>query len=349
MKDYLKKYSSNITLQDSYYMIRQGAAIVDGSEFGIMKINGDGAAECLDQAAAKDIRYLNIDTVSECLILNEQATALGLAYICRLDQDFIVLTPPGSEKAAQGIMNAADGKALVTDMKNDNDMIFIEGPKSFLVVRDVLNIDVGMLPLRGIQVISDYKGHEIIVMRIGRSGEYAYNVITDSECMADIVDQIMAYGKDNDIKLGVASEEAMTICMLETLEPDFRTLPVKDYDLFTLGIQWMIQYEKEDYCGHEAMMELFGRERHEGVVCFKANERNSVESGAAVKFDGEVVGKVLQTAYSPAQSCAIGMILIRKDLAVSGIMLDAADKDGSFSLETVSYPITRPISWDIQI
>ncbi|MBQ7732674.1 MAG: hypothetical protein IJT58_01470 [Synergistaceae bacterium] len=68
-----------------------------------------------------------------------------------------------------------------------------------------------------------------------------------------------------------------------------------------------------------------------------------------MKFYGEIVGKVIQTAYSPAQSCAIGTILIRKDLAVSGIMLEAADKDGTFSLETVSYPITRPISWDIQI
>ncbi len=38
MKDYLEKYSSNTTLQDSYYMIRHGAAILDGSEFGMMKI-----------------------------------------------------------------------------------------------------------------------------------------------------------------------------------------------------------------------------------------------------------------------------------------------------------------------
>lgn len=348
MKNYLEKYSSN-TLQDSYCMIREGAAILDGSEFCMMKISGDGAADCLDQAATKDIQYLNIDTVSECLILNEQATALGIAYICRLDEDFIVLTPPGSEKAARRIMNEADGKAIVTDMKTDYDMIFIEGPKSYSVVRDVLNVDVEMLPLRGVQVIPDWKGHEIIVMRIGRSGEYAYNVITDSECMSEIAVQIMTYGKDNDIKLGVASEEAMTVCMLETLEPDFRKLPAEDYDLFTLGIQWMIQYEKENYCGHDALMELFGRERNEESVCFKANERSTVEVGSDVKFGGDVVGKVIQTAYSPAQSCAVGTILLRKDLAVSGIILEACDKDGSFSIETVSYPITRPISWDIQI
>ena len=206
MKDYLEKYSSNTTLQDSYYMIRHGAAILDGSEFGMMKISGDGAADCLDQAAAKDIKYLNIDTVSECLILDEQASALGLAYICRLDSEF---------------------------------------------------------HLRGIQVIPDWEGHEIIVMRIGRSGEYVYSVITDTECMADIAAKIMAYGKNNDIKLGVASEEAVIVSMLETLEPDFRTLPASDYDIFTLGIQWMIQYEKEDYCGHDAMMELFSRERQQ--------------------------------------------------------------------------------------
>lgn len=345
MKKYLEQYAA-ASFEEGYNLIRKGAAVIDGSGFGILKVTGDNAASFLDSLATKDIQYLNIDTVSECLVLDESAVALGNVYICHLDTDFLVLTPLGSEKAEAFIKaQAADG-VTVTDVSDEQDLLSIEGQQVYKIVRDVLNVSVDMLPLRGIQEIENWNGYSLLVCRIGRSGEYAYAVLGTPEAMEKVAAEWFAYAKNAGMNIGVAGEDAMEACMLETLQPDFRTLPVQENDLFTLGLQWMIQYEKEGYSGHDAMKELFEKERASEIVYFVAKDRKNVETGAKISLEDEVIGEAVQVCVSPALGCAFGSALIRSDLAVSGVVFTLTDKDGECSIETVATPVVRPDSWD---
>ena len=43
MKDYLEKIAAP-SMEDGYRLIRQGAALIDGSGFGILKVTGENAA-----------------------------------------------------------------------------------------------------------------------------------------------------------------------------------------------------------------------------------------------------------------------------------------------------------------
>ena len=344
MKDYLEKLGIS-SFEDGYRLIRQGTALIDGSGFGILKVSGDSAAEELNALVTKDVQFLNIDTISECLVLEEDASVLGLVYICHLDTDFIVLTPLGSEKAAAKISSSLSG-SKVEDLSGSQDLVCLEGPTSYKFVRDVLNVSIDMLPLRGIEEKSDWNGYAITVMRIGRAGEYAYAVLGSSEAMAKAVDEICSYGSEKGLAVGVAGEDVMQTCMLETLQPDFSTLPVGEQNLFALGLQWLIQYEKEEYCGHDAMMQLFGGEAASELVFFKAEGRQSVEVGAKISLEGEEIGKVIQESCSPGLGCAFGSALIQKDLAVPGVEFTLTDKDGDCILETIASPVVRPLSWD---
>ena len=73
MKDYLEKLGIS-SFEDGYRLIRQGTALIDGSGFGILKVSGDSAAEELNALVTKDVQFLNIDTISECLVLEEDAS-----------------------------------------------------------------------------------------------------------------------------------------------------------------------------------------------------------------------------------------------------------------------------------
>ena len=164
----LKKYTEGLGLEEGYKRIREGFAFIDGSVFGMYKVSGSGAADTLDKLAARDIAYLNIETVSEALVLDEDAKALGVPYFCRLDEDFIVLTPPGCEKAGAWISEkCAEDGADVADLKEEKSLLFIEGPAAYKPVREVLGVDVDLLPIRGITQVDDWNGFALTVMRIG--------------------------------------------------------------------------------------------------------------------------------------------------------------------------------------
>ena len=343
----LKKYTDGIKLEDGYKRIREGFAFVDGSVFGMYKVSGSGAADTLDKLAARDLAYLNIETVSEALVLDEDAKALGVPYFCRLDEDFIVLTPPGCEKAGEWISaKCAEDGVDISDLKEEKSLLFIEGPVSYKPVREVLGVDVDLLPIRGITQVDDWNGFALTVMRIGRSNEYAYAIVADGDAILKAVEDCGAYAASNGIEAGFASEEAMAVCMMETNQPNFRILDTDASNVFELGLTWFAQFEKEDYIGHDKLKELFAGEKAYGLVAFKGLSAKSAEIGAAVLLEGEEVGTVVEACYDPKLDTVIGTAKLREDLAVAGIELTLKDAAGESPIETVAQPFIRPLSWD---
>lgn len=339
----LKKYTDGIGLKEGYRRIREGFAFVDGSVFGMIRVSGSGAADTLDRIAARDIAYLNIETVSEALVLDEEGKALGIPYFCRLDEDFIVLTPPGCEKAAEWICaKCAEDGVEAADLKEEKSLLFIEGPASYKAVREVLGVDVDLLPIRGIAQVEDWNGFALTVMRIGRSNEYAYAVVAEDEAILKAVEDCGAFAAENGIEAGFATEEAMAVCMLETNQPNFTALDTEASDVFELGLAWFTQYEKEDYIGHEKLMELFGREKEFGTVAFRGIGVKNAAAGDSLLLEGEEVGTVIEACYDPKLETVIGRAKLRQDLAVAGIVLTLADGEA----ETVAQPFIRPVSWD---
>jgi glycine cleavage system aminomethyltransferase T len=346
----LKKYTEGISLEEGYKRIREGFAFVDGSVFGMYKVAGSGAADALDKLAARDIAFLNIETVCEALVLDEDARALGVPYFCRLDEDFIVLTPPGCEKAGAWISEKCAEEGLeVTDLTEEKSLLFIEGPCAYKPVREVLGVDVDLLPIRGITQVEDWNGFALTVMRIGRSNEYAYAIVADGEAVLKAVEDCGAYAADNGIEAGFADEEAMQVCMIETNQPNFRMLDTENSTVFELGLSWFTQFEKEDYIGHDKLKELFAGEKAFGAVAFKGLDAKNAEIGAKLLLEGEEIGCVTEACYDPKLETVIGMAKIRQDLAVAGIELTLKDAAGESQVETVAQPFVRPLSWDQQI
>ena len=273
-----------------------------------------------------------------------------MPYFCRLDEDFIVLTPPGCEKAGAWICEkcGAEG-AEAADLKEEKSLLFIEGPAAYKPVREVLGVDVDLLPIRGITQVDDWKGYALTVMRIGRSNEYAYAIVANDEAILKAVEECGAYAKDNGIEAGFASEEAMQVCMIETNQPNFKMLDTENSSVFELGLAWFVQYEKEDYIGHDRLKELFAGEKAYGAVAFKGLGAKSTEIGAKLLLEGEEVGCVTEACYDPKLDTVIGMAKLRQDLAVAGIELTLKDAAGESQVETVAQPFIRPLSWDQQI
>lgn len=331
------------SLNEEYRTLRTDNGIIDRNGFSVIKVEGDEAAEYLDRLCTKDIMYLNIDMISECLMLDNDANALGCVWVMHAGDDYYVAIPYESSEDVIAWMNeqAKDAAVTLVDCK-DKALVSIEGRKSWKIVRDVFDLDVDILPLRGIQEIEDYEGVQFTVCRIGRTGEYGYMFFGEEDAVKKAIDGCIDYASKQGIRLTLCGAAAEEVCMLETRQPNFRYENRDKGNVFELCEQWFIQFEKEEYIGHEALMEKFAEEKSRLSVNFVLDDATALTEGDEVSLEGDGVGSVLVAKYCPALDKTIGIALIDTAYAVAGIELSVK----GHRLETVSSPIIRPLSWD---
>lgn len=332
--------------EQEYRAIRNESGMIDYSTFTVMQVLGDGASEYLDRLCTKDIRFLNIDMLAECLMMNDAGEALGVAWVLHPGDDYTVILSPESADEIICLMKEklpAEG-VMLTEI-TDQAMIGIEGRYTWRIIRDVLDVDVNGIPLRGILEVTDVAGGKITLARIGRSGEYGYLTLGDPETIGRYAEACFRYAESEGLKIQFVGSKAMEICMLETGQPNFRYENRTQGNVFELGQQWMIQFEKEEYDGRKKLMEQFEAGQDKACVLFVCPvDGAAVADGDPVWLEDEEAGKVIHAVRSPGRGKTVGIALVKTMLAVSGITLSAG-RDKTV-IETVSSPVIRPKSWD---
>lgn len=334
-------------VEDEYNAVRNDNAIIDGSGYAIVKVTGDGAVSFLDALATKDIQFLNIDTLAECLFLNDEAKALGAVWVVRGDEDYYAVIPPESAKEVIAWMD--EKKPDDVELENVDEikaLIFIEGRKAWKITQEVLSIDANSIPFRGVQEIADYRGSQILLARIGRTGEYGYLIMGAPEGVETFVKESFDFAKENGLKLSFCGSDAEEICMLETRQPNFKYENDRAGNVFELSQQWLIQFEKEGYFGAEALKDCFAGELAAESVGFSCKDNANIPAGSKIFLEDEEIGCVVYALKSPGAKATLGIAKLNIEYAVSGIVL-SVDADGTkYEIETISSPFVRPMSWD---
>ncbi|MBQ8093474.1 MAG: aminomethyltransferase family protein [Clostridia bacterium] len=335
-------------LATEYRALREESGFIDCADYSVVRVSGDGAAEYLDSLCTKDIQFLNIDMLAECLMLDNDGRSLGVVWVLNAGDDYVVYITPES---ADGILawmreNLPNEGVSLTDIE-DQVLLGLEGHYTWRIVRDVLDVDVNGMPLRGIQEVTDFAGGKILLARIGRTGEYGYLAMGDPETIKRYADACFQYAEKEGLGLRFVGRSAVDLCMLETGQPNYRYENAEAGNVFELGQQWLIQYEKEMYLGHDALMDCFAAGQNRAAVLFECAASGNVADGDSIWLEDEDAGTVVHAAKNPVTGKMAGIALLRRDLAVSGIDLTAgADKA---VITTVSSPVVRPKSWDVRI
>ena len=122
------------------------------------------------------------------------------------------------------------------------------------------------------------------------------------------------------------------------------------YYLFELGYQWFILYDKESYSGKTKAMELFECGCDKYAVGFMADCVDSnIGTETSVWLYDEKVGEIIYYIYHPQKKCLMGMTMLSKKIAVSGVELVWKTGLSNFTIKTLSSPYVRPLSWDEKI
>ncbi len=331
------------SVEEEYEAIRQRAGLIDGGAFGLYKVTGEDATDYLDNLTTKEINYLNPGMTSECLMLNDDAQAIGIVYVQRFDEHYVVIVPPEDKERIKTQMDSkVIGDVEITDMLTDNAIVFLEGRIAWKLIKAVTKNDIESLLLRSIREI-DMKAGTATVTRISRSGEYGYCVMGTPEVVKEFVDKCFA-AKEYDVKL--CGSKALDVCMLEIRQVNFKYETSDKGSVFELAQQWLISFEKTDYVGYEKLQELFAQKKEALCVGFTCDKTFQVASDDKVYLGEDEVGTILYSLYTPGLDSNLGIVKLKDSLAVSGINLTVKNASGKTEITTVSSPFLRPLSWD---
>ncbi len=331
--------------EGEYRALREGAMFYDCSAYGFCKVEGEGADRLLEKLATKDIQYLNEGNISECYFLDEEASVVGSVFILRRENDFVIIAPWEHAEAVKRWLSSCDteGDAKITDMSGTVAALTIEGPESWKAVQDILDTDVTGIGLRSSETL-EWNGEEITLMRIGRTSEYGYVIMASVEKAKEIYEA--TGNKQWDFPVREGGLDTLELAMLEVHQPNFIRETPEFGNVFELAQQWYIQYDKEDYTGHEKLMEIFEKGIRRGAVGFSSENDCGLEPGSEVKAAGEVIGRVVYGMYSYGLDKFLGIAVLDSPYGQAGLELEAVGTEGAVNISTLSGPFIRPLSWD---
>jgi aminomethyltransferase len=175
---------------------------------------------------------------------------------------------------------------------------------------------------------------DVLLSRIGYTGEFGYVFFVQSDQIASLVERIREAAPEA-VLCGPAVQDLLR---LEVRAFNLARDIVSDETALEAGLHWMIDFRKEHFNGRAAVMAEKARGLRYRLVAFVLNGDQAIDRGAAVRDDGRQVGHVAHSAWSPTLRQIIGLAYLDDAYAWVGIDLAVDTARGPGPVRTVSAP-----------
>lgn len=348
-RELVKNYGD---VQSEYEALRTGAIVYDCGTYGIYSVSGEEASDFLERLSTKDVLFMNVGGVTESYFLDDNADIVGAVFIAKREDDFLVIT--FWEFATSVLVWMTEKKSdfisvTINDLTESVSLISFEGCKSWKLVKDLFSTEIENIALQTIRKI-DYMDDSLSILRIGRTSEYGYLVLSKPLIGESIYKNVLAHTNEFDFPIREGGIDCIEIAMLEVHQPNFSREMRQFGNIFELSQQWYLSYDKENYYGYDTVKKILENKIENSAVCFILNDVVPISSGTSIFNDvGETVGKVVYSLHSPKLNEVLGIAVMQEPYGQSGLIFSVAINGVFKEIKTVSAPIVRPLSWDVKM
>lgn len=236
--------------------VRAGAGLFDASGFAKYEISGPGAAGWLDRLFAN--RLPAVGRARLAPLLWPSGKLKGDLTMMRLAQDRFLVTGSGylQDFHMRWFEQHLPDSGVKLENRSDTLLaLAISGPNASAILRAAFGGSV----LDGLDKVLSVRHAELgtapgFVARISLTGETGYEVYTDSYHFRSVYRQLLAAGEDFGLrKIGVW---ALLSLRLEKSYGIWSREFAPDYDPFEAGLDRFIDFEKPEFVGRDAVMQL---------------------------------------------------------------------------------------------
>ncbi|WNN45944.1 aminomethyltransferase family protein [Winslowiella toletana] len=328
----------------TYKAARENAVLVDYSHMSIVSVVGEDAWSLVNHMASADISIIRDEQGIYTLILNEDGSVWGDAYVLCTDEGYFILSESLScseiiERLNCILENGQDLDIQETPEISSMDAkewgaILLEGPYAWELLSEIYGFDIVGLPYHEYMNTDD----GLITFRCGKHGEFAYLLAGEQQQLVEVWNQLLDKGEKYQLKTGgLDYQDVLRVenpCWDASVYQNYSRNPVE------LQLQWAVQYDKEDFIGKSAVEGLSSAGAARKLVgIVPLTDCNGITADDKVLVDGAEVGVIVKGVYSPAMQSYIALALIDSQYAWSDIAgFDIQTRKGDVAAKTHNVP-----------
>ena len=327
-------------------MVRDAVAVSDASPHQVFVMPEAGAIDTLDRMVAGNVARIRFGRVLHTFMADDSGAIIADCYVANNDDEFLALCESLEDDAAvRARFLAAGGGAGLRDLSESHAVLSIDGCKAWAVARELFGADVLGLPYLSIERYT-FEGETVRLIRAGKTSEFGYLLVVPAPRAPLLAARALESAKKHGGGLcGTAVHNDLR------LEGRFFNIYAEGAavrDPLSLGLQWMMDFEKEGYPGGAALLRRRAAGFERKIVGFKAPPGTTIRKGSVLYDDGRPAGEVVAVAQSPILGCAIGLAMLPLAEAYSGLEF-ALDAPGGPMVTTVSMPPIMPKSLAVKL
>ncbi|MEO0095041.1 MAG: glycine cleavage system aminomethyltransferase GcvT [candidate division WOR-3 bacterium] len=285
--------------------VRTDVGVFDVSHMGEIEITGPDRSQFVNYITTNDVSKLALNQVQYSAMLYPDAGIVDDLLVYNLkDRILLVVNAANTQKDYEWIVQ---NKRFNVEVKNCSDEIgqlAIQGPKSEILMQKVIDFNLSELKYYW-AVETRIKGIDVLLSRTGYTGEDGFEIYMSANDGLKIWDIVFEAGKELNVKpIGLGARDTLRFEMRYCLygnDIDKTTNPLE------AGLGWIVKFDKGDFIGRDALLNIKESGIKRKLVGFEAIEKGIPRPHQKIYIDNQEIGFVTSGTFSPSLKKGIGM------------------------------------------
>jgi aminomethyltransferase len=327
--------------------VRDAVGLTDFSFLRVFSLPEEKGMDFLDALLAGNVPKIRFGRVLHTFLADRAGWLAADCFVANNDQEFVFTCEsilPDNELDA--LLAAGGAESPAKDLTTDHAVLSLDGLKSWEVVKKIFGPDVVGLPYLSIENYT-FEGGPVRFVRAGKTSEFGYLLIVPVKIAPALFDALKSE----------VAERGGWLCGVNAHD-DLR-LEGRFFNIFRegrrvrdplpLGLQWMIDFDKENFSGCAAIKERRAAGLKQKIIGLMAEPGcDALKDGARVFHAGREVAEVVADGRSYVLDRPLALALFPVELAYSGLSFRLGAPDGPV-VRSISMPPIMPKSLTVKL
>jgi aminomethyltransferase len=334
-------------LQAECGAVRDAAALADFSFTRIFTLPEEKGIDFLDARLAGNVPKIRFGRVLHTFLADREGFLAADCYVANNDQEFVFICesilPNGGLDA---LLAAGAEESPVQDLTANHVVLSLDGFKSWEVAKKVFGPDVLGLPYLSIENYT-FEGEPIRFLRAGKTSEFGYLLIAPEKVASSLFDTLKSEIEQRGGRLcGVDAHDGLR---LEGRFFNIHAEGLRVRDPLPLGLQWMIDFDKENFSGCAAIKQRRAGGLKKKIIGIEAAPGcDALKDGARIFHEDREVAEIVASGRSVVLNQPLALALFPVELAYSGLQFRLGAPGGPV-VKSISMPPIMPKSLTVKL